>query len=105
MRIYQLCTYHFTTEAAAAEYLPRWELHIASLEMFAIQTHGFFSAPSDPRTVIALISYAGDADPDAIMRNYMVSPEFKEDMRGYDISQMEAADKLILTPGNGSPLG
>ncbi len=61
MRTSQLRTY-LRCEPAAVEYLPHWTQHIRSLALFGVETHGFFSAPSTPRDVIALISFGNGAD-------------------------------------------
>ena len=73
MRNCQLRTYRLQTEEAAATYLPRWKLHIESLKLVGVETHAFFSAPSEPRSVIALISFGDQADPEAVTREYMQS--------------------------------
>jgi hypothetical protein len=105
MPIYQLRTYHLASPGAMADYLPRWQPHIESLRAFGVETHGFFSVPTDPCAVIALVSYADGTDPDAIIRAYMASDAFKADMAGFDMSQMRQVETLMLRPGYGSPLG
>ncbi len=104
MRNLQLRTYHLRTEEAATVYLPHWLLHIKSLKSFGVETHAFFSNLSDPRIVIALISFAEHADPEIVTRNYMQSDAFERDMTGFDVTQIKNVDTLFLTPGNGSPL-
>lgn len=104
MRTYQLCTYTLGDAAAVADYLPRWKSHIDSLRVFDIETHGFFSVPNDPRAVVALISHDAGVDPVKVIEAYKQSPGFKEDMVGFDFTQMKQDDKLILTPADGSPL-
>ena len=104
MRMYQLRTYRLRTEEAAAIYLPHWVLHVTSLKLFGVDTHGFFSVPSAPQTVVALISFDEHADHEAVTRAYMESDAFKEDMRGFDVEQIEGVQTLLLKPGEGSPL-
>ena len=104
MRMYQLRTYRLRTEQAAAIYLPRWERHVKSLKLFGVETHAFFSVPSAPQTVVALISFDEHADPDTVTRAYMESDAFKQDMRGFDVGQIEGVETLLLKPGQDSPL-
>ena len=104
MRQFELRTYHLCAEEAAVAYLPHWIRHIDSLKLFGVETHAFFSAPSAPRDVVAIISFAEDADPEAVTQDYMQSDSFKEDMTGFDVSQIVSVDTLLLVPGTGSPL-
>lgn len=104
MRKYQLRTYRLRTKEAAAVYLPHWVLHTRSLKLFGVETHAFFSVPSAPQTVIALISFDEHADPETVTRGYMESDAFKQDMHGFDVGQIEGVETLLLEPGEGSPL-
>ncbi len=104
MRKYQLRTYHLRTEEAAVAYLPHWIQHIKSLKLFGVEAHAFFSAPSSPRDVIALISFDEQADPEGVTQEYMQSDAFKRDMTGFDVAQIEGVETLLLSPGVGSPL-
>ena len=104
MRKYQLRTYRLRTAEAAAIYLPHWVLHVESLKLFGVETHAFFSVPSAPQTVVALISFDEHADPEAVTRDYMQSSAFEEDMHGFDVAQIEGVDTLLLEPGQGSTL-
>ena len=104
MRKFELRTYHLRTEEAAINYLPHWVHHIKSLKLFGVETHAFFSAPAAPQDVVAIISFAENADPEAVTQEYMKSDAFKEDMSGFDMSQIVGVDTLLLVPGTGSPL-
>ncbi|MDE8559363.1 NIPSNAP family containing protein [Pantoea vagans] len=104
MRQYQLRSYYFTSAAAAANYILRWQPHVNSLKIFDVGTHGFFSVKEEPARVVALVSYPPGADPDAVVRAYMQSEGFRADMAGFDMSQMERVETLLLVPGEGSPL-
>ena len=104
VRTFQLRTYRLRTEEAAIAYLPHWLLHIDSLKLFGVETHAFFSSPSDRRIVLALISFAQGADAQVVTRDYMQSDAFKVDMTGFDVAQIEGVETLLLTPGDGSPL-
>lgn len=104
MRKFQIRTYHLRTEEAAAAYLPHWQLHVKSLKLFGVETHAFFSAPAAPQIVVALISFGEHADPEVVTREYMQSDAFKQDMAGFDVTQIEGVETLLLIPGDGSPL-
>ena len=104
MRQYQLRTYRLPTAEAAALYMPHWVRHVSSLRLFGVETHAFFSVPLAPQTVVALISFGEHADPEAVTREYMESDAFKEDMHGFDVTQIEGVETLLLIPGEGSPL-
>lgn len=104
MRKFQLRTYRLRTEEAAAAYLPHWVLHVKSLKLFGVETHAFFSAPSAPQNVVALISFGEQTDPEVVTREYMQSDAFKQDMSGFDVAQIEGVDTLLLIPGDGSPM-
>jgi hypothetical protein len=104
MRKYQLRTYRLRTAAAATDYLPHWQLHVRSLKLYGVETHAFFSVPSAPQTVIALVSFDEHVDPEVVAGEYMKSDAFKEDMNGFDVAQIEGVETLLLKPGEGSPL-
>ncbi len=104
MRNYQLRTYYFTSPKAAADYILHWEPHVDSLKLFNVVTHGFFSTVEDLNRVVALVSYPLGADPDDVIRAYMQSEEFRADMAGFDMQQMERVETLLLKPGQHSPL-
>lgn len=72
MRKLQYSAYHLNTEEAATAYMPHWPLHVTSLRLFGVETHAFFTAPSAPRDVIALISFGEHHDPEAIERRVQI---------------------------------
>ena len=104
MPLFQLRTYRLSTPEAAAAYLPRWERHVHSLKQFGVETHGFFSVPSAPDTVVALVSMDDHLDPEVVTHEYLQSDALKQDMAGFDRSQIEAVHTLTLTPGASSPV-
>ena len=85
-------------------YLLRWQPHVDSLKIFDVVTHGFFSTVEEPNRVVALVSYPLGADPDEVIKAYMQSEGFHEDMAGVDMRQMERVETLSLIPGQNSPL-
>jgi len=81
-----------------------WESHIRSLKLYGVETHAFFSVPSAPQTVMALVSFEEHVDPEVVTRVYMKNDAFKEGMNGFDVAQIEGVETLVLKPGKGSPL-
>jgi NAD(P)-dependent dehydrogenase (short-subunit alcohol dehydrogenase family) len=96
MPIYQLRTYHLATPEAVRDYLPRWAAHVASLREFGVTTHTFGEAPESPATVVALVSFDDDADPDAVIRRYVTSDGFAADMAGFDMKQIQRVETTLL---------
>ena len=95
---YQLRTYSFKSEAAAAAYKMIWVAHIESLKLFDIATLGVFTVPTDPLKVVALVSYADGVDIAEMTVRYMSSDAFKSDMAGFDGSQFAGVSEILLTP-------
>ncbi|MFK4274141.1 SDR family NAD(P)-dependent oxidoreductase, partial [Streptomyces milbemycinicus] len=95
---YQKRTYHLASESAVPDYLERWEAHIATLAEFNVVTHGFSRVPGNPKAVVALVSFQDGDDPRTVIRDYMESEGFRRDMAGFDMSQIERVDTLLLDP-------
>ncbi len=104
MRKYQLRTYRLRTKETAVAYLPHWVLHIESLKSFGVETHGFVSVPATPQKRRCAHQLRRECRPEAITQQYMQSDGLKTDMAGFDGSQMEGVETLLLIPGGGSPL-
>ncbi|WP_413806298.1 SDR family NAD(P)-dependent oxidoreductase [Streptomyces sp. OE57] len=98
MSIYQMRTYHLASESAVADYLVRWAAHVSTLAEFDVVTHGFSAVPGNPKAVVALVSFQDGVDPDAVIRDYMNSDGFRNDMANFDMSQIERVDTLLLAP-------
>ncbi len=96
--VYQKRTYHLASESAVPDYLERWEAHIATLAEFNVVTHGFSRVPGNPKAVVALVSFQDGDDPRTVIRDYMESEGFRRDMAGFDMSQIERVDTLLLDP-------
>jgi NIPSNAP len=104
MSLYQIRRYFFKTQAAAEAYIAIWPHHVTSLNAFGITTIAYFAATDDPLQVVALVRYPDGADLAQLSRDYMQSPGFRQDMAGFDVSQIVRVEETTLAPGIGSPL-
>jgi hypothetical protein len=79
--------------------------HLGSFPLFGIEAHGFWIGKEDvePRFFV-LASYAAGEDPDEVVRRYMQSTEFAEDIRNFDVSDIVGVESTILIPSPSSPL-
>ena len=75
-----------------------WARHIPSLATFGVTTHGIWTQRDDDHRLVALISYPEGADPAALTRAFMASPEFASDMEGFDPDDIVAVDSMLLEP-------
>ncbi|MFF0626765.1 SDR family NAD(P)-dependent oxidoreductase [Streptomyces sp. NPDC004296] len=98
MSIYQMRTYHLASESAVPDYLAIWAAHVSSLAEFDVVTHGFSPVPGNSKAVVALVSFQDEVDPDTVIRDYMNSDGFRNDMANFDMSQIEQVDTLLLAP-------
>jgi hypothetical protein len=51
-----------------------------------------------------LVSYPAGDDPGEVVRRYMGSPEFAEETKDWDRSNIVAVQSTILAPSTSSPL-
>ena len=78
--------------------------HLSSFPLFGIEAHGFWTAKDDEPRFFVLASYAAGEDPGEVVRRYMQSTEFAEDIRNFDVSDIVAVESTILMPSRSSPL-
>ncbi|TLV19970.1 NIPSNAP family containing protein [Klebsiella indica] len=104
MSTFEIRTYTLKSAAAAMAYQTIWLKHIESLHHFGVTTHGVFSAPDDPRRVIALVSYEEGASAGDVTERYMASELFQADMAGFDFSDFVSVEATALLPAPFSPL-
>lgn len=89
--MYQIRIYTLATPAAADEYFTiHWKRHISSLEKFNIHTESVFKETgTDGQTrVFAVCRFDEGTDMNAVNEAYMKSPEFREDMQGFQMSNI-----------------
>ncbi|MYM26266.1 NIPSNAP domain-containing protein [Duganella sp. FT135W] len=106
MRIFELRVYTLRSPQALAFYreviCPR---HLNSFPLFEIEAHGFWTAISDKKPRLhMLVSYPAWADVEEVGSRYMHSPEFAEDVRDFDATEILGVESTILAPSASSPL-
>jgi hypothetical protein len=104
--MFQLRIYTLRSSQALERYATvHWARHVPSLATFGVTTHGIWTQRGDDdRRLIALISYPNGADPAALARGFMASPEFAADMDGFDPEDVVAVDSMLLDPTQSSPI-
>lgn len=96
----QLRIYTLADKKTAEHYFTeRWSNHLVSLPKFGVEIKGVWigKTPGTENQVIAIISFPDDADIEQITEHYMQSPEFADDMAGFDIknSVVNVENKLM----------
>ncbi len=106
MRTFELRVYTLRTKEALDFYRDTiYPHHLKSFPLFGIEAHGFWTSMADvhPRLFV-LASYAAGEEPGEVVRRYMQSKEFAEDIRNFDVSEIVGVESTILTPSTSSPL-
>ena len=106
MRTFELRVYTLRTKEALDFYREQiYPRRIRSFPLFGIEAHGFWTAKEDvePRLFV-LASYAAGEEPDEVVRRYMQSAEFAEDVKNFDVSDIVSVESTILIPSTSSPL-
>lgn len=98
--MFQLRIYTLRSARALERYATvHWARHVPSLATFGVTTHGIWTQQGDDNhRLVALISYPDGADPEALTRDFMASPEFAGDMEGFDAEEIVAVDTMLLDP-------
>jgi hypothetical protein len=104
--MFQLRIYTLRSAEALDRYATiHWARHIPSMAAFGVTTHGIWTQRGDDgHRLVALISYPAGADPEALARDFMASPEFAADMEGFDPEGIVAVDSMTLEPTPSSPI-
>ena len=106
MRTFELRQYTLRSKEALDIYMTRIYLrHLDSFPLFGIEPHGIWTVKDsvEPKAFV-LISYPEGEDPGEVVRRYMGSPEFAEETKNWDRSNIVAVQSIILTPSTSSPL-
>lgn len=107
MRLYELRVYTLRTQEALEIYMNRiYPRHLSSFPLFGIKPHGIWSVKDGAKPqAFVLVSYAEGEDPGAVVRRYMQSEEFAEEIKDWDpSSSILHVESTILVPTNSSPL-
>lgn len=106
MRTFELRVYKLRTREKLNFYKDQvYPRHLGSFPVFGIEAHGFWTVKDElePRLFV-LASYAAGEDPEEIAGRYMKSPEFADDVRDFDMSDIVGVETTILVPSTNSPL-
>ena len=106
MRLFELRVYTLRTKEVLEFYMEKiYPRHLKSFHLFGIEAHGFWTAKGDvePRLFV-LASYAAGEDPGKVVRRYMRSTEFADDIGNFDVSDIVGVESTILIPSTRSPL-
>ena len=106
MRTFEIRVYTLRNRRALDFYVNEiYPRHLGSFPLFGIEAHGFWTAREDvePRFFV-LASYAAGEEPEEVVRRYMQSAEFAEDIRNFDASDIIRVESTILIPSPCSPL-
>ncbi|GAY16283.1 NIPSNAP family protein [Mycobacterium sp. shizuoka-1] len=106
MSIFQLRTYTLKDEQSLNVYRDEiYPRHLQSTPPFDITIHGIWTSPDDDAcNLYVLVSYPDGTDLPTIEQAYMQSPDFLEDMRGFDVSTIVGVTSIRLEPSAVSPL-
>src|SRR5262245_64034227 len=106
MRTFELRVYKLRTKEALDFYKEKiYPRHLDSFPQFGIEAHGFWTAKADvePRLFV-LASYAAGEDPDEVVRRYMQSTEFADDIREFNVYDIVGVEFTILINSKSSLL-
>lgn len=66
--------------------------------------HSMTGPPGAPQyRLVAIVSYQPGADPAAVTRTYMTSPEFRADMAGFDMSGIVGVSSVFVEAAASDP--
>jgi len=106
MRPYELRVYTLSSKEALDFYMNQvYPRHLSSFPLFGIEPHGIWTVKDgvEPRAFV-LVSYASGADPVAVVRRYMQSPEFADEIKDWDPSNIVSVESTFLEPTTSSRL-
>lgn len=104
MAMYEMRTYTLRTPEAATLYAAVWHSHVVSLRKFGIVTCGVWTPKDNNCEVIALVTYEPGVNGAEAGPKFMQSPEFREDMVGFDMSTIVKVVPRLLSPVESSPM-
>jgi hypothetical protein len=104
--MFQLRVYTLRSPEALERYATvHWARHLPTFKRFGVTTHGVWTERSGgANRLIALIRYPAGADPELLARRCMASPEFADDMAGFDADEIVDVQSVLLDPTTFSPI-
>ena len=106
MRPYELRVYTLRSKEALNFYTNQiYPRHLGSFPLFGIEPHGIWTVKdgAEPRAFV-LVSYDSGEDPVAVVRRYMQSPEFADEIKDWDPSNIVSVASTLLEPTTSSHL-
>jgi len=106
MKTFELRRYTLRDQEALDTYMNRvYPSHLDSFPLYGIEPHGIWTVKdsAEPQACV-LVSYPEGEDPGEIVRRDMASPEFAEETKNWDRSNIVAVQSTLLTPSAISPL-
>jgi hypothetical protein len=97
----QLRIYHLTDKEAANTYFTTyWPRHLESLPKFGFKVEGLWlgQSPENENQVIAMVSFPDGENIEELNRRYMSSPEFRQEMAGFDKHTIQRVEELLMKP-------
>lgn len=106
MRTFEFRVYKLGSKQALEFYKEHvYPRHLKSFPLFGIEAHGFWTAKDNAEPwLFVLASYAPGDDPSEVSQRYMQSPEFAEDTKDFDKSDIVGVESTLLIPSTSSPL-
>jgi hypothetical protein len=103
--MFQLGIYTLRSAQALEHYATvHWARHVPSLAVLGVTTHGIWTQSGDgEHRLFALVSYPAGAEPAALERDFMASPQLASDMDGFDPENIVAVDSRLLDATPSSP--
>ncbi|WP_445167274.1 NIPSNAP family protein [Mycolicibacterium sp. Dal123E01] len=103
--MYQLRIYTLASSEALQRYATvHWARHAATFPKFGVTTHGVWTERTGGADrLLALIRYPAGADPEQLTRHIMASPQFADDMAGFDVGEILDVQTIALDPLPFSP--
>ncbi|GEO57113.1 hypothetical protein [Companilactobacillus bobalius] len=106
--MFQLRIYTLKDNEIASLYMNKyWQKHIVSLPKFGIKVEGVFkekkNSLNDTCRVFALVSFQKNVNAKEKNEEYMNSPEFKEDMKGFSMRNILNVESLDIQKDDSLP--
>ncbi len=104
--MFQLRIYTLRSPQALRQYAAvHWGRHLKTFPTFGVTTHGVWTEQGDgANRLVALIEYPPGTDPDDVTRQALASPEFADDMAGFDVEDIVDVQSMPLEPAPSSPI-
>ncbi|WP_343711379.1 hypothetical protein [Kosakonia radicincitans] len=95
----QLRIYTLKDKESAEKYFRTcWPKHMVSLPKFGIFINSVYLGGNEQdNQVIAVVTFPEEGDVNLLNRQYMQSPDFSEDMRGFNMTDIIHVDEIAIS--------